>query len=106
MVAKTESEEGPDGLRRRDVHSNGVVRVAPRRVRLPDLDERVRDRLAAAVEHAPGDDDPLAERLAIVLAGQVAVERVDVALAEDRPGRIVQLFGQQVETLGRAQLRR
>ena len=45
-----------------------VVDVAAGRVGLPDLDQRVRHRPAVLVEHAAGDDDPLAERLAGVPA--------------------------------------
>ena len=49
------------------------VDVAPARVGLPDFDERVRNRPAVLVEHAPVHDDPLAERLARMLSGQVVV---------------------------------
>ena len=43
-----------------------VMAVATGGVRLPDLDEAVADRPAVGVQHPPGDDDPLAERLAAV----------------------------------------
>ena len=59
-----------------------LVPVAAGGVRLPDLDERAADRPAVLVEHAAGDDDPLAERLAVVLPRQVVVE-----LARARPRR-------------------
>ncbi len=49
------------------------VRVAPGRIGLPDLDQRLRHRPSILVEHAPFDDDALAERLAGVLPRQVAV---------------------------------
>src|SRR5205085_11323895 len=67
-----------------------LVRVASGGVRLPDLDERVRDRAPAGVEHVARDNDPLAVRLARMLARQVAVDGADVALAEDRAGRVVE----------------
>ena len=51
------------------------VRVAAGRVRLPDLDERLRHGPAVLVEHAPFDDDPLAQRLAGMLAREVVVAR-------------------------------
>jgi len=54
------------------------VFVAPCGVRLPDLDERPAQRLALGVEHAPRDDDPLADRLAVVLNGQVVVGLADL----------------------------
>ena len=38
----------------------GGMRVAALRIRLPDLDHRVGDRHAGAVEHLAGDLDPLA----------------------------------------------
>ena len=47
--------------------------VAPGRVGLPDLDQLAGDGTAVAVEDPSGHDDPLAERLARVLAGQVGV---------------------------------
>src|SRR6187200_2099161 len=51
----------------------GTVRVAARSVRLPDLDQGMRNRLAVLIEHAAGDDDALADRRALVLARQVMV---------------------------------
>ena len=51
-----------------------LVAVAPGGVGLPDLDQRVAERLPVAVEDAARDDDPLAERLALVLAREVVVE--------------------------------
>ncbi len=62
------------------------MRVAAGGVGLPDLDQRVGDRAAVAVEHPAADDDPLPLRLAGVLAGQVVVELAEPALAEQRPG--------------------
>jgi hypothetical protein len=51
------------------------VRVAPRRVRLPDLDDRLRHRPAVLVEHPSVQDDPLTNRLARVLLREVGVLR-------------------------------
>jgi hypothetical protein len=51
-----------------------VVGVASGGVGLPDLDQAVADRAAVAVEYATRDDDPLPQRLARVLAGQVVVQ--------------------------------
>ena len=62
-----------------------LVPVAAGRVRLPDLDQRVAHRPAVLVEHAAGDDDPLAERLALVLARQVAVELAERASPNTGP---------------------
>ena len=49
-------------------------------------------RAAGLVEHAAGDDDALAERLAVPRAvlRQVVVERADALVAEDRPGQLRQ----------------
>src|SRR5262249_55999950 len=60
-----------------------LVPVPPGRVRLPDLDERAGHGPAGLVEQATVDDDALAERLAVVLARQVGVERRDRLVAED-----------------------
>src|SRR5205823_5857814 len=75
-VGQAAAGAGEVGVERRRMPVD-LVRVPARRVRLPDLDERVRDRPAGVVEDAPGDDDPLAERLSVVMAGEVAVELVD-----------------------------
>ena len=64
-----------------------LVAVAAAGVRLPDLDERVADRPAVLVEHAAGDDDPLAERLALVLPRQVVVELADRVGPNTGPSR-------------------
>ena len=63
-----------------------LVAIPPGRVRLPDLDQRPADRPSVLVEHPAADDDPLPERLALVLARQVGVRGVERVLAEDRPG--------------------
>jgi hypothetical protein len=47
--------------------------VAPRSVRLPQLDERVGDRAAIFVQDAAGDDDALSDRFAGVLAREVVI---------------------------------
>ncbi len=65
------------------------VPVATGRVRLPDLDQRVRHRPPVRVQHASGDDDPLAECLAVVLTGQVVVHRPDRA-GQQRAGDLGQ----------------
>ena len=54
-----------------------LVRVAAGGIRLPDFDQRVAHGAAVFVHHAPLDDDPLAERLAGVLAGQIGVGGAD-----------------------------
>src|SRR5215204_3673763 len=48
--------------------------VASRRVGLPDLDQAVPDRAPVAVEDASRNDDPLPQRLAGMLAGQIVVQ--------------------------------
>ena len=65
-----------------------LVAVAAGRVRLPDLDQRRSDGPAFGVGHAPRDDDPLAERLAVVLARQVVVEVADGLVAVDGAGQL------------------
>ena len=70
------------GVQRRGVLV-ALVDVATTGVGLPDLDELVPDRAAVAVDHPPGHLHPLADRLAVVLHGQVGLAGADVALAED-----------------------
>ena len=78
-----------------------VVEVAAGGVRLPDLDQRRADRPAVAVGDPAGDDDPLAERLALVLAGEVVVELADGVVAVDRPGQLRQRPREQQQRLPR-----
>ena len=49
------------------------VEIAAGGVALPDLYQRVRHRPAVLVEDAAGDDDPFAERFALVLSREVVV---------------------------------
>jgi hypothetical protein len=51
-----------------------LVSVASGGVGLPDLDQAVPDRPAIAIEHASRNDDPLSQRLAGMLAGQIVVK--------------------------------
>src|SRR5215207_617139 len=62
--------------------------VAARGVRLPDFEERVRNRPAVLVEHASGHDDALAERLAGVLAREVGVVLAHALMPIDRAGEL------------------
>jgi hypothetical protein len=73
------------GIERRVVLVDGVP-VAPGGVGLPDLHQGVRDRPAVLVQHAAADDDPLSDRLAVVLARQIMVAGLDVVPAKDRTG--------------------
>ncbi len=84
----------------------GAVRVAARGVRLPDLDQGLRNRLAVLVEHAAGDDDAFADRLALVLAGEVMIALLHVAVAEKRTGQLGERLRRHDERLGRMALAR
>ena len=72
VVGETAAGAGEVRVERRRMPVDLVV-VAAGGVRLPHLDERAADRPPVLVEHSAGDDDPLAERLAFVLARQVVV---------------------------------
>src|SRR5205807_9661175 len=67
-----------------------AVDVAPRRIGLPDLEERVRHGVAMVVEHAPGHDDALADRLTAGagVARQVGDLGRDRADGGPRPGQL------------------
>ena len=60
------------------------VGIATGRVRLPDLDQLAAHRPAVVAQDTAADDDPLAERLTVVLPRQVVVELTDLAIAVDR----------------------
>src|SRR5690606_17507527 len=70
-------------IERRIVLIDAVV-VPAGRVRLPYLHQDVRNRFAVLVEYASADEDPLAQRLALVLRGEVVVGGLDVVVAENR----------------------
>src|SRR6266446_3759870 len=53
------------------------VNVTAGGVGLPNLNERARDRTAVRVEHAPGHNNSLAQRLAGVLAREVSIGFAD-----------------------------
>ena len=78
-----------------------LVDVAAGGVGLPDLHELAAHRAAVAVEHPPGDDDALAERLAVVLDGEVRFQRVDVQVPEGRREQLDGLRVRVVQVLGR-----
>ena len=83
-----------------------LVEVAAGRVRLPDLDQSRPHRVPRGVGHLPRHDDPLAERLSVVLPGEVVVELADRLVAVRGPGELRERVGQDQErALGRAQLR-
>jgi hypothetical protein len=82
------------------------VAVAAGGVGLPHLDQRVRHGPAVTVEHPPGDLNPLADRLPVVLAREVVVERAEAALPEHGPGHLGEHLRQQHERILRmAELR-
>src|ERR1022692_1863170 len=64
-----------------------VVKVASRRVGLPDLDQSMWHWTSIFIEHAPGYDDAFAKRLPRVLTRQVVVSFTDVVMPVNRPCR-------------------
>ena len=60
------------------------VPIPPRCVRLPDLDELSAQRFAVGAKDTPGDDDPLAERLAGMLTREVGVRPAELARRRKR----------------------
>jgi hypothetical protein len=65
-----------------------TVRIAPRRVRLPDFHQRLRDRTPILVQHAAVKDDALPDRLATVLARQVSVRAAQAGVRKNRSGQL------------------
>ncbi len=78
------------------------VAVAARGVGLPDLQQRVRHRPAAAVADLPEHDDPLPDRLHCGLSGEVCVAVGHPAVAEQRAGDL----GQPLRQVHQGQARR
>ena len=63
-----------------------VVKITACGVRLPDFDQRKRNRASIFAKHASADDDPLADGLAGVLTGQVKRFGIDDRRIEGRAG--------------------
>ena len=59
------------------------VSVPARRIRLPNLDERVWDRASVAVENTSADNDAFTERLTRMLNGQIVIFFSDLFMSID-----------------------
>ena len=90
---------GEVGVQRRRVLV-ALVDVAAGGVGLPDFHELAGHGAAVAVEHAAGDDDAFALRLAVVLDGQVRLQGVHVLVAERRGMQLDGLRVRVVQALG------
>src|ERR1700682_4022843 len=75
-------------------------------VRLPDFHEGARYRTAVFVEHASRDDNPLALRLALVLAGKVGIVGHDFIVPIDRSRHFRKRLRHENERLPRRALYR
>ena len=64
--------------------------VAAAGIGLPDFDQRIRHAAAVFVQHMAVHDDALAERLALVLGGEIVVVLAHRLVAVDRPGQFRQ----------------
>ena len=76
-------------IERRGMLVDGVD-VAAAGIGLPQLDQRVRHAAAVFIKHMAVHDDAFAERLALVLDGEVAVVLAHGLVAVDRPGQFRQ----------------
>src|SRR5215210_2081839 len=65
-----------------------MVGIASGSVGLPDLYQASPHRAAVAVQHSSRDDDPLSQRLACVLAGQVVIQLPYRTTPVGRSGRV------------------
>src|SRR5262249_58144151 len=70
----------------------GRTWVAPGGVPLPHLDQCVAHRAPVTVQYPAADDDPFAQRLSIVLAGEVVVELPHRGAAGGRGGHHVEVW--------------
>src|SRR5215470_11520498 len=79
------------GIQRRIVLVHRMV-ITSRRVRLPDLDEGIRNRPLIFVHHLANDDDALAHRLfaGIRVTGEIDFFRIQSDTAEQRSGDLRQ----------------
>src|SRR5260221_13671087 len=83
FVGKRSSGAGEIGIERRRMLVLHMG-VAARGVCLPDFNQCVGDGTAIAIQHSPGDDDSLAQRLTGMLARQVVVVLSNCILPKDR----------------------
>src|SRR5581483_778656 len=77
-----------------------LVLVAAGRVRLPDLDQRVGHGATVFIQHAPADDDALAERFAGTLLGEIFVVRSEDLVPEQRTGDFGKRWREEHEGFG------
>jgi hypothetical protein len=99
-VGHRPSAAGEIRVRRRVVVVT-LVRITARGIGLPDLHQRIGDRLAVGVEDAPADDDAFADRVRGVLLGQVEIVGADQVAAEQRAGDLGQRRRQHHQWLRR-----
>ncbi len=64
--------------------------VAAAGIGLPELDQRIRHAAAVFIQHMAVHDDALAERLALVLDGEIVIVLAHRLVAVDRPGQFRQ----------------
>src|SRR5207249_4191400 len=102
LVGERAPRAGEVGIERRIVLVL-AVQVAPGRIALPELDQRLRNRPAIAVEQPPGEDDALAQRLPFARAGEIDEGGTSPTRGEARAGDLREpLLEPQGRALGRA----
>src|SRR6185369_2349645 len=83
-----------------------LMAIASRGIGLPDFHQAMRDRAPRFVPDLAFDDDALALRLALMLAGEIGIARRDTVMTEERAGELRQGLGNGNRTLrGRAAAR-
>src|SRR6266852_2662724 len=62
-----------------------LMQIASRRIRLPDFDERMRNRPRVLIHHSPAHDNSFAKRFAAVRPRQIASLHIDRLFSKQRP---------------------
>src|SRR5579859_1950731 len=97
-VSKSASGAGEVGIEGRWVVVFDV-QVAPGGIGLPDFNQSVRQRVTIIIEHAPADDDALAQRFSRMLAGQIAVAFAEIGMSINRAGHLADRVRQENQWL-------
>ena len=72
------------------------VDVAAAGIGLPEFDQRVGHAAAVFIQHMAVHDDALAERLAVVLDGEIVIVLAHRLVAVDRPGQFRQRMAHEI----------
>jgi hypothetical protein len=64
------------------------VRISSRRIRLPNLDQAIRHRVAIPIQHSPAHNNAFSQRFSRMLASEVLIMWTNIRMAKDWPSHL------------------